>query len=147
MSTPQIERARMVQARFTLAAVLRNRWVLVAIAVLVLVVIVAASWNWLVAAGLTTILVSALPCLVMCGLGLCMHRFRGGSGSPQASGSAAPPGGVVRMTADSSATYAASCCGAATLVRTANALAEGAVLSNEKSETSAWLNRKVERVP
>ena len=45
MSTPQIERARMVQARFTLAAVLRNRWVLVAIAVLVLVVIVAASWN------------------------------------------------------------------------------------------------------
>jgi len=135
MNTPQIETPRMLQTRFTLAALLRNRWILVAIAVLVLFVIVAASWNWLVAAGLATILVSALPCLVMCGLGLCMHRFRGGSSSPQASGSAAAkPEDVVRTPADSSATYAASCCGGATLGPAAHALAEGFAVSNEKSE-------------
>ena len=137
MNTPQIETPRMLHDRFTRLAFLRNRWALVAIAVLVLVVIVAASWNWLVAAGLATILVSALPCLVMCGLGLCMHRFLGGSGSPQASGSAAAelPEGVVRTTAHSSATYAASCCGGATLVPPAYALPEGDAVLNEKSKT------------
>jgi len=136
MNTPQIETPRTLQARITLAALLRNRRVLVAIAVLVLVIILAASWNWLVAAGLATIVVSALPCLAMCGLGLCMHRFLGGSGSPQASGSATaePPKGVIRTTAHSSATYAASCCGGATLVPAANALPEGDAVLNEKSE-------------
>src|SRR5215831_4582730 len=104
MNPPQIETARILRARFAPGALLRNRWVLVAIAVLVLVAILAASWNWLVAAGLATILVSALPCLVMCGLGLCMHRYFGGSGAPQTSGSATaePPVGVARATTDSS---------------------------------------------
>jgi hypothetical protein len=138
MNTPQIKSTPTLQAGFTPAALhyLRNRWVLVALAVLALVAIVAASWNWLVAAGLATILVSALPCLVMCGLGLCMHRFLGGSGSPQASGSAAaePPEGAAGAATNSSATYAASCCGGTTLVPPANALAEAAE-SNEKSET------------
>jgi len=135
MNTPQIETVRMLQAGFAPAALLRNRWVLVAVAVLALVAIVTASWSWLVAAGLATILVSALPCLIMCGLGLCMHRFLGGSGSPQASGSATtePPEGAARAATDSSAAYAASCCGGATLLP-ANAFPEGAVVSNEKSE-------------
>jgi hypothetical protein len=128
MNTPQIETARMLQAGFTAAALhyLRNRWVLMAVAVLALVAIVAASWSWLVAAGLATILLSALPCLVMCGLGLCMHRFLGGSGSPQASGlaTAEPSESVVRTATDSSAAYAASCCGGATLLP-ANAFPEG----------------------
>ena len=137
MNTPQIETVRMLQARFAPGVLLRNKWALMAVAVLALVAIVTASWSWLVAAGLATILVSALPCLIMCGLGLCMHRFLGGSGSPQASGSATtePPEGAARATPDGSATYAASCCGGATLVPPANARAEGAVLSNEKSET------------
>lgn len=30
------------------------------------------GWGWLVAAGLAPIILSLLPCLVMCGLGLCM---------------------------------------------------------------------------
>jgi len=137
MNTPQIETARMLQARFAPGALLRNRWVLVAVAVLALVVIVAATWSWLVAAGLATILVSALPCLVMCGLGLCMHRYLGGSGSSQASGSAIAdsPGGMDRASTDGSATYAASCCGGATLLPAANMPAEGAAGSNERSET------------
>ena len=131
MNTPQIETVRMLQARFAPGAFLPNRWVLT-VAVLALVAIVAASWNWLVAAGLAALLVSALPCLVMCGLGLCMHRFLGGTGSPQASGSAAtnPPDGAAQSAAGS-ATYGASCCGGALLVPPANVPAEG----NEKGET------------
>ena len=137
MNTPQIETVRMLQARFAPGALLRNKWALMAVAVLALVAVVAASWSWLVAAGLATILVSALPCLVMCGLGLCMHRFLGGSGSPQASGSATtePPEGAAQAATDSSATYAASCCGGAILVPPANVPAGGTAGSNEKSET------------
>ena len=33
---------------------------------------IALNWSWLVAAGIAPILLSTLPCLVMCGLGLCM---------------------------------------------------------------------------
>jgi hypothetical protein len=45
--------------------------------VLVLAIIAALigvgfSWSWLMAAGIAPILLSTLPCLVMCGLGLCM---------------------------------------------------------------------------
>src|SRR5262249_23683436 len=118
MNPPQIETARILRARFAPGALLRNRWVLVAVAVLTLAAIVAASWSWLLTAGLATILVSALPCLAMCGLGLCMHRYLGGSGSSQASGSAFAdsPGGMARAATDGSATYAASCCGGATLL-------------------------------
>jgi hypothetical protein len=136
MNTPQIETVRMVQARLAPGALLRNKWLLMAVAVLALVAIVAASWSWLMAAGLATILVSALPCLVMCGLGLCMHRYLDGSGSAQASGSATAdaPGGMARAATNGSATYAASCCGGATLVPPANALPEGDVVLNEKRE-------------
>ena len=50
-----------------------------------LLVLVAAAvgaalylgWSWLAAAGLTTFIVSLLPCAVMCGLGLCANRFTG----------------------------------------------------------------------
>src|SRR5215472_16304413 len=102
MSTPHIETARTLQARFAPAVLIRNRWVLAAIAVLALVAVVAASWSWLVATGLATLLVSALPCLVMCGFGRCMYRFLGGSSSPQASEStyAEPQIGAARAAND-----------------------------------------------
>jgi len=32
------------------------------------------GWNWLVAAGFASLILGVLPCLVMCALGLCMHR-------------------------------------------------------------------------
>ena len=51
---------------------LGNRWVLVALGAGVLLVGIGLNWNWLVAAGIAPILLSTLPCLVMCGLGLCM---------------------------------------------------------------------------
>jgi hypothetical protein len=40
---------------------------------------VGSSWNWLIAAGIAPLLQTALPCLVMCGLGLCMNKMLGSS--------------------------------------------------------------------
>lgn len=37
------------------------------------------NWSWLVATGIAPILLIALPCLIMCGLGLCMNHLRGES--------------------------------------------------------------------
>lgn len=42
------------------------------------------NWSWLVAAGLAPLLLSALPCVAMCALGLCMSRMTGGSCAKQA---------------------------------------------------------------
>ena len=39
----------------------------------------AFNWAWLVAAGMAPLLLSALPCVAMCALGLCMHRMTGRS--------------------------------------------------------------------
>jgi hypothetical protein len=33
------------------------------------------SWDWLVGAGLSSIIVGLLPCAAMCAAGLCMRRF------------------------------------------------------------------------
>ncbi len=33
------------------------------------------GWDWLVAAGLASIILAVAPCLVMCALGLCMQRM------------------------------------------------------------------------
>ena len=32
------------------------------------------GWDWLVAAGMASIIIAVAPCLVMCALGLCMNR-------------------------------------------------------------------------
>jgi hypothetical protein len=41
----------------------------------------ALNWDWLTAAGLAPIILGVLPCVVMCALGLCAHRFTGGPAS------------------------------------------------------------------
>jgi hypothetical protein len=51
---------------------LGNRWVLLALGAGVLLAGIGLNWSWLVAAGIAPILISVLPCLVMCGLGVCM---------------------------------------------------------------------------
>lgn len=33
------------------------------------------GWGWLVAVGAAPIILSLLPCAIMCGLGLCMHKM------------------------------------------------------------------------
>lgn len=62
--------------------------------IIVLAVAVVGSglvfgWDSLAALGLTTVIVSLLPCLVMCGAGICMMRM----GKQQTNGNAAavPP--------------------------------------------------------
>lgn len=42
------------------------------------------NWSWLVAIGAAPIILSVAPCLVMCALGLCMHKAMGGSAQPPA---------------------------------------------------------------
>lgn len=55
-------------ARYYLA----NRWTLVAAAALAIVIGLSfGGWGWLVAAGLVPILLAVLPCLIMCGIGVC----------------------------------------------------------------------------
>ncbi len=54
---------------------------LIAATVLVVGLVLAFNWSWLVAVGLAPILIAVLPCVAMCGLGLCMHKGVGRSGS------------------------------------------------------------------
>jgi len=58
---------------------LGNRRALLIVALLAIAGGAALNWSWLVAAGIAPVLLTALPCLVMCGLGLCMHKMSGGS--------------------------------------------------------------------
>jgi hypothetical protein len=44
----------------------------------------ALNWSWLAAAGIAPILISVLPCVAMCALGLCMNRSAGKSCSTAA---------------------------------------------------------------
>lgn len=70
---------------------LGNRMALLILAVVTMAGGAALNWSWLVAIGVAPILLSALPCLVMCGLGLCMHKKVGGSGPPQVADGQSPP--------------------------------------------------------
>ena len=51
---------------------LGGRRALLIAAVAIAVSGLALNWNWLVAVGLVPILLSTLPCLVMCAFGVCM---------------------------------------------------------------------------
>ncbi len=52
---------------------LGNRWALLSfVGVAVILGLSFGGWGWLVAAGLAPIILSTLPCLVMCGFGVCM---------------------------------------------------------------------------
>ena len=48
------------------------------------------GWNWLVAAGFASIIIGLAPCLVMCGLGLCMSRM-GKKDAVQSTTASLPP--------------------------------------------------------
>lgn len=52
---------------------------IVIMAVIAIVAGVAFNWSWLVAAGIAPILLAALPCAIMCGLGLCTRKLVGTS--------------------------------------------------------------------
>lgn len=69
---------------------LANRWVLAVFATIVIAGGVALNWSWLVAVGIAPILLFVLPCLVMCGFGLCAHKLVGHSRTSQPSPRSAP---------------------------------------------------------
>lgn len=52
---------------------------LVLVAAAALAVGIGYNWSWLVAAGIAQLLLSLLPCVAMCALGLCMSRMKGSS--------------------------------------------------------------------
>jgi hypothetical protein len=74
---------------------LGNRTALAILAVIAIAGGLAFNWSWLVAAGIAPILLTALPCLVMCGLGLCMNKMAGG---PCAPGSTQNTSGEIKQT-------------------------------------------------
>ena len=51
-----------------------NRLVLVGVAVVLVALGLYLGWGWLAALGLAPIILSLLPCVAMCALGLCMMR-------------------------------------------------------------------------
>jgi len=57
-------------------------------AVLTIAVAGALNWSWLIAIGVAPLILSLLPCVVMCGLGLCMNGI---GGSCKRETSAEPP--------------------------------------------------------
>ena len=58
---------------------------IIALGVVAVVAGLAFNWSWLVAAGILPVLLTALPCVAMCVLGLCMHRMVGRSCSTDTS--------------------------------------------------------------
>jgi hypothetical protein len=52
---------------------------LLLLAVLAVSASAALNWSWLVAAGVAPALLTALPCIAMCGLGMCANRLTRGS--------------------------------------------------------------------
>ena len=80
------------------ARLLRGRAGLVALGAAVLGVGGALNWHWLVAAGVAPLVLSVLPCVVMCSLGLCMAAMANRSGNAQQSANSdptvLPPGGA-----------------------------------------------------
>ena len=74
---------------YALRYYLGNRRALLVLAGLVIATGLALNWSWLAAVGIAPILISLLPCLAMCALGLCMNRS--GSKSCSAAESNAGP--------------------------------------------------------
>ena len=78
---------------------LSNRWALFALGGLAIGIgMYFGGWGWLVAAGAAPVILSVLPCLVMCGLGACMMCRSGKkaaalqTGAVETAAAAAAPG-------------------------------------------------------
>lgn len=85
----------------------RSRWLrgwrgLALLVAVVAAVAIGVGWNWLAGIGALSILITALPCLAMCALGLCMQRVVGRGIKPLGSDDWANPrtslaGGVAHI--------------------------------------------------
>lgn len=91
--------------------------VLLTLATIAIVAGLALNWSWLVAAGLAPILISTLPCLVMCAFGVCTMCRSGGEHSASARDAtdlASPPATLAISATDKPSTSTAGCCQGAT---------------------------------
>jgi hypothetical protein len=100
----------------TIRRYLGNRRLLLAVAVLALVAGAALNWGWLVALGIAPVLLSLLPCAVMCGVGVCCMKMMGGSGQKQpgqpgnSAETAGPSAAVGIAKIDAASLDSSSCC-------------------------------------
>jgi len=86
---------------------LTGRRGLIVLAAVALAAGMAFNWSWLVAAGIAPLLITALPCVAMCALGLCMNRMAGrkcstedASSSSRTDPGSAPPTQLVGTATD-----------------------------------------------
>jgi hypothetical protein len=94
-----------------LTRLVQGRRSLIMLSTLALGLGAAFNWSWLVAAGVAPLLLSALPCVAMCALGLCMSRmnsFSAGKTSPLAS--------AEEVAADGKTKGGGSCCSPADIL-------------------------------
>jgi hypothetical protein len=95
---------------------LGNRRFLLAAAIVALIAGAALNWGWLVALGVAPVLLSLLPCLVMCGLGIGCMKMMTGAGKKQPGESAnaaetAEPSAVAGVAAaNEPSLHSAGCC-------------------------------------
>ena len=61
------------------------------------------GWNWLVAAGFASVIIGLLPCLAMCGLGICASRMGKKQSTPAASAPVPPSEAVAEASVQPSA--------------------------------------------
>lgn len=88
---------------------LGNRRALLVSALIASIAGLALNWNWLVAVGLAPILLSTLPCLVMCVFGVCM-MCRSGKQQSTLSRDASDQGTSSVSPAVGASQNAAGCC-------------------------------------
>lgn len=113
-SSSSLSREALYAARYYLG----NRWGLIGLMVLAAAPgLYFGGWGWLVAAGLAPIILSTLPCLVMCGLGVCMmckgqKQSTTSRDSAEAAGGATSSAGLGAATVDRTPAVVATCCSA-----------------------------------
>lgn len=94
--TPATERPLGQDILYAIRYYLGGRRGLIALGAVAIVGGLAFNWSWLAAIGVAPLLVAMAPCLVMCALGVCMHKMSSGcSHAAHTTGSTADrPGGV-----------------------------------------------------
>lgn len=78
MTTTELTRAKdSPVGDFAIRNYLGDRRGLIAAGAVIAIAGLAFNWTWLVAVGVAPLLLSVLPCVAMCALGLCMNRMTG----------------------------------------------------------------------
>lgn len=91
-SSQWIDDARGAPALAALRGALTRRRVLTLAGLGVVGLGMALNWDWLAAVGAAPLILALLPCVVMCGLGVCMMRCQSAkTGSCSSSGTASDP--------------------------------------------------------